>query len=539
MKTIMGLTVFVFCCLFGVAQTPQAINYQAVARNISGEVLANQQVSFKISILSGSATGPVVYSETHPAKTTNPFGLVNLTIGKGTPVTGTLTAVAWESGNYYLKVEMDPAGGSSYQSLGASQLVSVPYALQAKQVETETDGDPDNEIQDLELAGNVLGLTKSTKTVTLPSSGGLELPYQGSATTGMIIFELTCNGGQGLTSTAWLPGLVGKSTSPQSTGVLGEGATGVTGRSNSATGAGISGQQINSSGYSGYFSGGKFCVNGNVGINTSSPSEDVTIFGASGVATMNLVNTGSGGNSTDGLKLSLGNNASGYLINQENAPLVFGTNNTNRIIIQANGNIGIGTTIPSFLMDLNGPINLNKAVASGIAMYCKGDEALWYNGTYFSWGYAGTYNFIGNKLKIGGNGNVAPGYTLYVDGTAAKSSAGTAWVVSSDQRLKNVYGAYNKGLAEISRLKPVVFSYRNDNPRNLPHNTREVGFLAQEVQKIFPEAVSEAKDGFLDFNIHYINVAMVNAINELTEENTRLRERLEKLEQLMGISAQK
>ena len=171
MKTLISLTIFVFLWINVVAQTPQAINYQAVARNSSGQVLASQPVSFKISILSGSATGTPVYTETHTGKTTNQFGLVNLAIGKGTPVTGTLSAVAWDTGTYYIKVEMDPAGGSSYQTLGTSQLLSVPYALNAKNVEQEADGDPANEIQHLKLSGTVLSLTGSDSTVVLPSSG--------------------------------------------------------------------------------------------------------------------------------------------------------------------------------------------------------------------------------------------------------------------------------------------------------------------------------------------------------------------------------
>ena len=57
-------------------------------------------------------------------------------------------------------------------------------------------------------------------------------------------------------------------------------------------------------------------------------------------------------------------------------------------------------------------LNLNKGIASGVAMRVNSDEAIWFNGTYFSWGYGGTYNFVGNKLKIAGNGNTAPSYEL-------------------------------------------------------------------------------------------------------------------------------
>jgi hypothetical protein len=154
------------------AQAPQSFNYQTVVRTVSGNVLANQTISLKISMLSGSATGAVVYSEVHSGKTTNDFGLVNLEIGKGTPVSGTFSTIGWAANSFYIKVEIDPAGGTAYQSMGTSQLVSVPYALHTKSVEVETDGDITNEIQTLNLSGTVLSLSKGGGSVTLPSSGG-------------------------------------------------------------------------------------------------------------------------------------------------------------------------------------------------------------------------------------------------------------------------------------------------------------------------------------------------------------------------------
>lgn len=89
------------------AQVPQAFKYQAVARNSAGEVLVNQSVSFRIRILSGSETGVAVYSETHSGKVTNQFGLVNLEIGKGTPVSGSFSTINWGNNSYYVKVEME------------------------------------------------------------------------------------------------------------------------------------------------------------------------------------------------------------------------------------------------------------------------------------------------------------------------------------------------------------------------------------------------------------------------------------------------
>ncbi len=141
MKKVIVLSVLLLLTLILSAQTPQSFRYQAVARDNSGAVLANQNVSFQISILSGSVSGTEVYKETHTGKTTNAFGLVDLEIGKGTPVTGTFSAINWESNLYFVKVDMDPAGGSTYQVLSTSQLLSVPYALYSEKAGNGFSGD--------------------------------------------------------------------------------------------------------------------------------------------------------------------------------------------------------------------------------------------------------------------------------------------------------------------------------------------------------------------------------------------------------------
>jgi hypothetical protein len=117
------------------AQVPQAFNYQAVVRNSGGNIITNQPVGVRISILQGSSSGVVVYSEIF-TPTTNQFGLITLEIGKGIVVSGTFNTIAWSSGLYWLKIEIDPAGGSTYVDMGASQLLTVPYAMYAADAAT-------------------------------------------------------------------------------------------------------------------------------------------------------------------------------------------------------------------------------------------------------------------------------------------------------------------------------------------------------------------------------------------------------------------
>lgn len=113
------------------AQAPEQMSYQAVIRNVSGQLLQNQNVAVKASILKDSPSGTVVYSE-RLTGTTNANGLLSTAIGSGTVLSGDFTTIDWSSGIYFLKTETDPAGGTSYSITGTSQLLSVPYAMLAK-----------------------------------------------------------------------------------------------------------------------------------------------------------------------------------------------------------------------------------------------------------------------------------------------------------------------------------------------------------------------------------------------------------------------
>ena len=113
------------------AQVPQKVNYQAVIRNATGVPVINQNVSLRFSVLTGSAAGTTVYSETQSV-TTNAFGLANVQIGTGTPVTGTFNGIGWGTASKFLKIEADITGGSTYALLATLEMVTVPYAMNAQ-----------------------------------------------------------------------------------------------------------------------------------------------------------------------------------------------------------------------------------------------------------------------------------------------------------------------------------------------------------------------------------------------------------------------
>lgn len=131
MKKILLLFWILTGLFMGWSQVPEKMSYQAIIRNGSGQLLSNQGIAIKVSILQGSPAGAEVYSERLTGNT-NANGLISLEIGTGTVLSGTFATINWPSGNYYLKTETDPAGGNNYTIAGTSQLLSVPYAMYAK-----------------------------------------------------------------------------------------------------------------------------------------------------------------------------------------------------------------------------------------------------------------------------------------------------------------------------------------------------------------------------------------------------------------------
>jgi hypothetical protein len=114
-----------------VPSAPEKISYQAVVRDAANAIVANQTVGMRISVLQNTADGTAVYVETQ-TPTTNANGLLSIYIGAGTVGSGVFSNIVWSTGPYFIKTEIDPAGGTTYGITGTTQLVSVPFALYAK-----------------------------------------------------------------------------------------------------------------------------------------------------------------------------------------------------------------------------------------------------------------------------------------------------------------------------------------------------------------------------------------------------------------------
>ena len=121
------LTLIYFNCH---SQIPQGISYQGVATDRHGNALTEQDISLRITILNSSPQGDIDYSETHLIKT-NTFGLFNVVIGQGVSEVNSFENISWTNNEKFLQIEIDIRGGSSYQLLGVTQFLTVPFAFYA------------------------------------------------------------------------------------------------------------------------------------------------------------------------------------------------------------------------------------------------------------------------------------------------------------------------------------------------------------------------------------------------------------------------
>jgi hypothetical protein len=172
------------------AQAPLGFSFQTIIRDSEGKVQKNHSVSLRFSILEGSESGSSIYSESH-SKTTNEFGVINLTVGTGTPLSGSFSSIVWGSNIHFLKTEIDLAGGSSYSISTTSQLMSVPYAMYAQIAEnlSGTNGLPG---QELTIDEN--GIPNWTG-FAFPSVSTLSASIV-TSTTATIEIDITNDGGQ-------------------------------------------------------------------------------------------------------------------------------------------------------------------------------------------------------------------------------------------------------------------------------------------------------------------------------------------------------
>lgn len=230
---------------------------------------------------------------------------------------------------------------------------------------------------------------------------------------------------------------------------------------------------------------------------------------------------------------------------------------TSSLDISASGNVGIGTGSPVALLQ----VEKNQATGTEIRVN-NSDTTNGFAGLYLNGGFAlasgglvqynnvtgGRNLFVttggSDPLHLGTNNSIrmtilpntglvgiattAPTDTLSVNGTASKPGGGS-WAVFSDERLKTIKGSFNRGLRAAMQLQPVRYEYKPDNALGLKSGTENVGFGAQQLQQIIPEAVTTTANGYLQVNNDPIIWTMLNAIKEQQQEIEKLKKEIRQL----------
>lgn len=226
---------------------------------------------------------------------------------------------------------------------------------------------------------------------------------------------------------------------------------------------------------------------------------------------------------------------------------------TSSVDISANGSVGVGTASPGFALDV---LQNSSNNATGTVLRVKGNSAGANDNTQIR--FAGKTNgdlfTIGSdittnngtrifqlfdlvssaaRISVNASGNVgigtaAPTDLLSVNGNASKPGGGS-WAVFSDERLKNIKGSFTSGLKALMQLQPIRYEYKPANALGLNSQGEHIGFGAQTLQKVIPEAVTSTENGYLQVNNDPIIWTMLNAIKEQQKQIEQLQGQIRQL----------
>jgi len=214
---------------------------------------------------------------------------------------------------------------------------------------------------------------------------------------------------------------------------------------------------------------------------------------------------------------------------------------TSSLDISADGDIGIGTASPNARLDLKqatddfiGGLHLRRSSTNDTWALVTGADNNLYMGYATDASLANAAaDFTIFPLVVTANNRVgirtaAPDQALSVNGDASKTG-GNTWLAFSDERLKKINGRFSTGLNAVMQLQPIRYEYLKNNALGLKSDGEHIGFGAQSLQRIIPEAVTKNADGYLMVNGDPILWTMLNAIKEQQKQIVELRQEVRRL----------
>lgn len=221
--------------------------------------------------------------------------------------------------------------------------------------------------------------------------------------------------------------------------------------------------------------------------------------------------------------------------------------------MHSNGNVGIGTNSPSTKLDVAGDIQFNSTIKTPGRMHITGGELCYIlnkSGVVIGkeWGGNGNLtvqgNLYANKLETRGNGlqlsgggwgveilldtdNDSRDHFLIKDGPNThfnfEGNPGNLWIrgkyrSDSDIRYKKDINTIPNALDKITKLRGVNFKWKDRNDNGL-----QMGVIAQDVEKVFPELVSTNEDGYKSVAYSNLVGALIEAIKEQQKQIDELK----------------
>ena len=511
MKFSISLLLFYFSIHLLAAQAPEQFSFQGVAHGADGKLVRNIITRLRITIHSESLAGPIVYQETHRAAT-NENGIFTISVGKGVTNAGKFDEISWRSLNHFMKLELDPLGGTDFVDLGTTQLLSVPYAIHAREAAQWHDGIPI--VQKMRFGTEI----------------DLNTDPSGPELTKYLLPEI--EDGQAL---IWYPA---KGSFRAGNAENGKWAAALTGQFSFASGRGTEASGETSTAF-GTFTRSTASSSMSIGQNSEALGTASLSIGsftkaigrasvASGLSVMakaaGSFSIGSFNNTTDGPDPEV----------EQQTDRIFQIGNgdgndpdgrQNALTLLRNGFMGLGKNAlePKYILDIEGRPRIRHT----------GETAgIWFDGSENP-----HRGFVGMKAD-NEVGLFIDTWQLWVTGDGNAYLRGSV-NLTSDARLKNNLSPLSGSLSKINVLKGYHYNWIDKTK----DQSIQTGLIAQEVEKLFPELIKTDSQGFKSVNYIGLIPHLIESIKQLSEQNESLQSLnskiLSRLEALEAMNAAK